>query len=166
VQVGTPFAFCDESGIDPQIRNRVIQETTHVLTAGHASPTGFPFKVVQLQGTLSDDDVYASRGRICDMGYLRQVYRGHDGKVGYRCGAEPVDDFVKKGGSAVDTIGRKCLCNGLLATAGMGQVRNGGREPAIVTAGDSLKELGQFLQDRRWTYSAADVIDRILVQQG
>lgn len=92
-----------------------------------ASPTGFPFKVVQLPGTVSEPATYEARTRICDLGYLRQPYRTADGKVGYRCPAEPIEDYVKKGGKIEDTVGRKCICNGLIATVGMGQVRKGGR---------------------------------------
>ena len=36
------------------------------------SPTGFPFKVVQLNDTLADEAVYAARPRVCDIGLLQQ----------------------------------------------------------------------------------------------
>ena len=99
-----------------------------------ASPTGFPFKVVQLEGTMSSDPVYQSRERVCDLGYLRTAYRMENGRIGYRCPAEPVDTYVAKGGVLEETIGRKCLCNALMADVGVGQVRDGGeverRRPA------------------------------------
>ena len=85
-----------------------------------ASPTGFPFKVATIDGTASQPEVYACRERLCDLSYLRQPYERADGTVGYRCAAEPVHMYVRKGGAVEDTEGRKCLCNGLTATIGPG----------------------------------------------
>jgi nitronate monooxygenase len=161
IQVGTPFAFCDESGIDPVLKQRVIAAsragTARVFTDPLASPTGFPFKVVQVAGTLSDATVYADRDRVCDLGALRQPYRKPDGSIGYRCAAEPVDDFVRKGGLLENTVGRKCLCNGLAATVQLAQTRGTAVEPAIVTAGNEVADVARFAGtgDR---YSAADVV--------
>ena len=89
-------------------------------TDPRASPSGYPFKVVALDDTVSDPDAYASRQRVCDLGFLRTVYLRDGGTVGYRCTAEPEADYVGKGGELDDTEGRKCLCNGLLATVGLG----------------------------------------------
>ena len=76
-----------------EYRRRLLQEavagTARVVTDRLASPTGFPFKVAQLEGTLSEQDVYLSRARVCDLGYLREAYRKDDGRLGYRCSAEP-----------------------------------------------------------------------------
>ena len=33
----------------------------------------------------------------------------------------PVEDYIKKGGKLEDTIGRKCLCNGLVSAIGLEQ---------------------------------------------
>ena len=162
IQAGTVFAFCEESGIEPGIKRRTIAAaragTARVFTDPFASPTGFPFKVAAVPGSLSDAEIYASRGRICDLGYLRQAYRKVDGSVGYRCGSEPVDDYVRKGGNAADTVGRKCLCNGLAATAGLGQSRSGVPEPALVTAGDEVAALARVIPAGADHYAAADVI--------
>ena len=102
IQVGSAFAFCEESGIEAPLRRRVVERVrrgeARVFTDPSASPTGFPFKVVALEGSLSDAEVYASRERRCDLGYLREIYRRPDGALGYRCPAEPVEDFVRKGG--------------------------------------------------------------------
>lgn len=166
IQVGTAFAFCEESGMDPGLRGRVIGEATNggvgVFTDPLASPTGFPFKVVQLQGTLSEAGVYEARERRCDLGYLRELYRRDDGTLGYRCPAEPLDDYLRKGGPLEATQGRKCVCNGLLATVGIGQWRDGWAEPAIVTAGDDLKDLARFVPNCSNSYSAADVVAYLL----
>ena len=161
IQVGTLFAFCEESGIAPSLRHQVLDEvrsgTAHVFTDPLASPTGFPFKVVQIDGTLSEPAVSDKRERRCDLGYLREIYRREDGTLGYRCAAEPVGDFVRKGGSIEETRGRKCVCNGLLGTVDLGQRRFGGVEPAIVTAGATLHEVAALL-GVRGSYSAADVV--------
>ena len=162
IQAGTVFAFCDESGIEPALKKAAIQASRagelKVFTDPVASPTGFPFKVVAVPGTVSEAAVYAARERVCDLGGLRQLYRKDDGTVGYRCPAEPVEDFVHKGGAAEDTVGRKCLCNSLAATVGLGQTRNGVREPALVTAGNEATELARLVPPGADHYSAEDVV--------
>jgi NAD(P)H-dependent flavin oxidoreductase YrpB (nitropropane dioxygenase family) len=168
VQVGTAFAFCEESGIVPELKRRIREliraGAARVHTDPFASPTGFPFKVAQLAQTLSHAVTYAARERVCDLGYLRQLFRRSDGTIGYRCAAEPAADFLRKGGAESDLAGRKCLCNGLAATIGLAQTRAGClREPAIVTAGDELSQLGQFFLAGRDSYTAADVV-RILLE--
>jgi len=166
VQIGTAFAFCNESGVMADLKRRIFQlsrsEPLRVFTDPLASPTGFPFKVLQLLDTLSDEVRYFTRERICDLGYLREAYRKADGSTGYRCAAEPVDDYLKKGGSLADTIGRKCLCNGLMATVGLGQVRPARAEDPILTAGDEVAHLARYLPAHRDSYGAADVIHWLL----
>lgn len=167
IQVGTAFAFCNESGIEPKIKSEVIAKSLagdlDVKTDAEASPTGFPFKVVQLGGTLSDDKVYEARPRVCDAGYLRQVYRKEDGTLGYRCPSEPIDHYDKKGGAQAATTGRKCICNALFGTLGLGQVdKQGNAEPAIVTAGDDVKFLKRYIPDGQSSYSAQEVIKMLL----
>ena len=166
VQVGTMFAFCEESGMAPEVKAQLFHEltkgTVRVHTDPNASPTGFPFKVVQLAGTMSDADVYASRERLCDLGYLRRLYRKANGTIGYRCPAEPVELYVKKGGEPADCEGRKCLCNGLAAAVGLGQQRNGGEEPALVTAGDGIEYLRPLFERHGPHYTAADVLEYLL----
>ena len=99
------------------------------------------------------------RTRLCDIGGLRVPYEQPDGRVGYRCAAEPVDDYVRKGGKIEDTVGRRCLCNALFANVGQAQVRQDGRvEPSLLTSGDDLMALGAFLQGRS-SYTAEAVLD-------
>ena len=79
---------------------------------------------------------------------------------------EPEATFVAKGGQLAETVGRRCLCNSLMATVGHAQVRaNGTLEPPLVTGGDDLKHLADFL-GARTHYSAGDVIDWLLSAQG
>lgn len=166
VQVGTLFAFCRESGLAPELRRRVLDATAHgaldVFTDPAASPTGFPFKVLELEGTLSDPDRFAARRRVCDLGYLATPYRRPDGAVGYRCAAEPVADFVAKGGDREATHGRKCLCNALLASADHPQQRpRTGAELPLVTCGAELDELRRLARERP-NYGAAQVVEWVL----
>lgn len=163
VQVGTAFAFCEESGIDPDIRRAVLLGSAtgrlEVRTDPRVSPTGMPFKVVGVAGSLSDPEVYAARERICDLGYLRHPYQKPDGTIGYRCPGEPEEDFIRKGGTLADTVDRRCLCNGLMATVGYSQtLANGRTEPPLVTAGDTVRDLRALLAGGRHSYTAADVL--------
>ena len=168
VQVGTAFAYCEESGFDSDIKHRVLdlsrQARATVFTDPLASPSGFPFKVVELDGTLSDADVYEGRTReSCELGYLRTAYRTNDGAIGWRCPAEPADDYVRKGGVVDDTVGKKCLCNALVANVGLGQIqRHGTPEPTLITSGDEVADVAQFLAPGADSYSAVDVVRHLL----
>jgi len=161
-QVGTLFACTEESGITPALKRQMLDQvrsgTSDVITDPRASPTGFPFKVVRLPGTNSEPDEYAARERVCDLGYLRTAYRREDGRIGYRCAAEPVDAYAKKGGAIEETVGRKCLCNGLMANVGHAQARASDAERALITSGDDLLRIQEVLGTRS-TLTAADVID-------
>jgi nitronate monooxygenase len=167
VQVGTAFAFTEESDLRADYKAALLAQAVRgearIFTDPLASPTGFPFKVAQLDGTGSDAQICAARPRICDLGFLRETYRTPEGSVGYRCAAEPISVYVSKGGRAEDAAGRKCLCNALLANIGHPQVRSGHRvEVGLVTAGDDLVHIAQFLPPGRSSYRAADVIETLL----
>lgn len=164
IQVGTLFAYCDESGLRDDLKRSVLEHAARgqvdVFTDPRASPTGYPFKVVHWDadpGATTDP-----RARICDLGYLRVAFMTPDGRIDYRCASEPVDAYVRKGGKEDDTEGRRCLCNALLANIGHPQARAGGQlEPPLLTSGDDLVSLATFLAGRS-RYSAADVVDYLL----
>ncbi len=167
VQVGTAFAFCEESGFTAETKEQVLalskEGKAKIFTDPVASPTGFPFKVVELEGSLSDPVLYEKRSRICDLGYLRTAYRRDDGTVGWRCPSEPVDDYLRKGGSEADTVGRKCLCNSLISNLGQPQVhRDGYVEGMLITSGDDVATVARFIPEGRDTYRAIDVIRYLL----
>jgi nitronate monooxygenase len=167
IQVGTAFALCNESGLEPELKKRLLYKALHqearVSTSLVASPTGFPFKVAQLEGSLAEQAVYELRPRICDHGFLRTLFKRSDGTLGYRCPAEPVEAYLKKGGQIEETIGKMCLCNNLVATAGFPQRRkNGYVEPPLVTCGDDLSNIRQFLSSGKPGYSAKEVINYLL----
>jgi NAD(P)H-dependent flavin oxidoreductase YrpB (nitropropane dioxygenase family) len=162
VQVGTLFAYCQESGMEPTLRREILALAqageVEVKTSMVASSTGYPFKVASIEGTISDAALYDQRERKCDLGYLREPFVRGNGAVGYRCAAEPVNAYIRKGGRAEDTVGTTCLCNALMATCGLGQVRpDGRRELPIVTSGDNLNEI-RVVADGRSSYGAQDVI--------
>lgn len=163
VQVGTLFAYCDESGLADALKHEVLSRAAigdvDIVTDPQASPTGYPFKIVR----WSDDDAAAHvRQRKCDLGYLRTAYRDTDGRIGYRCPAEPVDTYLKKGGVLADTEGRQCLCNGLTANIGQPQIREDGfEEPPLLTSGDDLLSIQHYLGSRTH-YAASEVIDYLL----
>jgi NAD(P)H-dependent flavin oxidoreductase YrpB (nitropropane dioxygenase family) len=167
IQVGTLFAYCNEAGFSDEVKETVRRQALNgrldVVTDAVASPTGFPFKVVQSRGTLSDRIMYEQRERVCDLGYLRVAYEREDGRLDYRCSAEPVETFVKKGGQREATEGRKCLCNALFAAIGQPQVRKDGRvEQPLLTSGDEINSIRHLVGESGTGYSAADVIDYLL----
>ena len=167
IQVGTAFAFCAESGLRSDYKNallrNVVSGTARVFTDPVASSTGFPFKVAQLEDSLSERAVYLARPRICDLGYLREAYKTPEGTIGFRCSAEPETIYASKGGNLEDTPGRRCLCNALLANIGHPQARTGDRiEAGIVTSGDDLLKISRFFPANGLTYTAADVIAKLM----
>ena len=167
--MGTAFALCRESGLEESLKHTLLQQVetgeVEVFTDPLASPTGFPFKVAQLEGTLSDHAAYAARSRVCNLGYLRTTYLTPAGELGYRCAGEPVASFLRKGGTEEETQGRKCLCNALLANIGLPQQRPGGyREKPLVTLGEGVEAVRQLLGGERKSYTAAEVIDYLLAE--
>ena len=171
VQVGTAFAYCAESGFDAQVKERVLAAVAcgqaQTRSDWRVSPTGFPFRVVELADSLSDPAVQAARVPVCDLGMLRSAYLDPEGKVGYRCPAEAASAFVdRKGGRAATMTGRVCLCNALLASAGFPQRRRGGYvEPPLVTAGSDLTPVADLLARAAsdgLSYRAADVVAYLL----
>ncbi len=169
IQVGTAFALCAESGLRHDLKQTIISRARsgelEVRTDPLASPSGFPFKVAQLEDTVSEDSVYKARERVCDLGFLRTTYARPDGSLGYRCPSEPIDAYLSKGGKLEETVDRKCLCNGLLAAVGLAQERSTGPEPPIVTAGDDVTAVVVALGDSD-SWSAADVVAYLLRSPG
>ncbi len=167
IQVGTLFAFCDESGLTADLKASVlghaVRGAVEVFTDPLASPTGFPFKTARW---ADDPATGVQRLRICDLGYLRSVYRTPVGDLGYRCPAEPVEAYTNKGGSLGETLGRACLCNALMAGIGHGQLRADGLvEQPLITTGDDLTRLPVLLRGRS-RYSAADVLEYLCAEEG
>lgn len=170
IQVGTVFALCNESGMESGLKRKVlkqvIENNIRVFTSPTISPTGFPFKIVSMVGTASEAEVYESRPRICDLGFLRNIFKDENGNINYRCSAEPVNDYIRKGGKLEDTAGRTCLCSNLTASAGFPQIRHGGYiEPPLVTSGDDLLTIRELITPVEMNYSAEDVINYLLSAQ-
>jgi nitronate monooxygenase len=171
IQVGTAFSLAKESGMEKNARREILQrlakEDIDVYTDPVASPTGFPFKVLNMEHTLSEAKEYEERPRSCSLGYLRDVYTKDDGSAGYRCASEPVEHYVKKGGEVEATQGRKCLCNALCANVGCAQIQKKDNyvEEMLITVGDDVNNCRRYLKqdaNGEWSYSATDVIDYLL----
>jgi nitronate monooxygenase len=137
VQVGSAFACSEESGITTEIKLEIIEQykkgELNVITDFRASPTDYPFKRVEVEANAGVDAC-----RACDLGYLRHIYEKEDGALAYRCPAAPRKGYLAKGGKPEDCEGRQCLCNGLLATIGIGQLRRGRQVQPLVTLGEDL----------------------------
>ena len=117
-----------------------------------------PPGAVRAGRTIRDEDRCSSAGAllrrrgqgrrlVCDLGVLQQwgVTNPTDGSARtlmQRCPSAPVGSYVHRRGPERGTDQRRCLCNGLLACVGLGQVheRDGTvtEEPAIITLGDHL----------------------------
>lgn len=161
VQVGTPFSLSQDSGIDASIKDRELNAVMNgavAFTDPRASPTGFPFKTLKIPGTIAMDDVYLSRQRICDLKYLVSFFENANGSFDSRCPSGPVEGYVKKGGKLEDTVGRKCLCNGLAATIGLGTPG----EIELITSGGNFDAVKTLVGKHGLKYSATQVIDYIL----
>lgn len=144
VQVGTLFALSTDANFDPKIRKQLVAHVADgnlkVTTNLRASPTGFPFKVADLQGSLSEPEAVEARPRLCDLGFLGVPFVKPNGEVDTRCAAEPERPFVRKGGKPEDAAGRLCLCNALMANVGLGQTRATGYvEKPLITLGANLE---------------------------
>lgn len=168
VQLGTVFAFCEESGLRADLKSKAVEMSlmegaVEVFKDPLASPTGFPFQVLRMEGTLSEPEVYQERCRQCDLGYLREPYEREDGSLGWRCRSEDPASYVKKGGQLEDTVGRKCLCNGLMANIGFGQLRKDGTEElALVTCGEDFSCVSEMARKAGKRYTADDVLNHVL----
>ncbi len=166
VQIGTAFAFCRESGLDGAVRRRILDGvragTVQVITDGRASPTGFPFKTMDIPGSEGGRPADARERGACMMGYLRSPYRRADGGLGWRCPAEPETQWSAKGGDSAECADRRCLCQGLMSAAGHPHVGEEGLEWPLITAGDDLEPVRRCL-DGREDYSAADVMTQVAV---
>ncbi len=167
IQVGTLFALSSDANFEPTIREALVSAvadgTLNVKTSLRGSPTGFPFKIAELEGSLSEPEAVEDRPRLCDLGFLGVPYLRENGAVGHRCPAEPERPFVRKGGGADDVAGRLCLCNALMANIGLGQTRATGYvEKPLITLGadlDGPRRLA-LLHPQGWT--AREALDWLL----
>lgn len=145
LQAGSIFAATKESGMSPSDRQKLIiaalNGTLTVRSDRSVSPTGFPFQLAEIPGTMAMDEVFAERGRVCDLSVLSSPYMRADGSIGYRCLGD--NETVGEEKFARSEIMRRrigttgCLCNGLFAAADMGQMNpsRGREEKSYITLG-------------------------------
>jgi len=167
IQVGTLFALSSDANFEPTIREALVSAvadgTLKVTTSLRGSPTGFPFKIAELEGSLSDPDAVEDRPRLCDLGFLGVPYLRENGAVGHRCPAEPERPFVRKGGGADDAAGRLCLCNALMANVGLGQTRATGYvEKPLITLGADLDGPRRLIALHPQGWTAREALDWLL----
>ncbi|CAB4934388.1 unannotated protein [freshwater metagenome] len=167
VQVGSIFALCTDSGITAELRLEILEKlsahTLEIVTDPLVSPTSFPFKYANLDETISDAVNFHERVRLCDLGYLRTVVEKPDHRIAYRCAGEPDKTFEFKGGVPGATLGKKCLCNALLANIGMPQVRvSGYEELPLVTLGSDLTGELALVEQFGQGWSAAQAVEYLL----
>ncbi|MDO8669788.1 MAG: nitronate monooxygenase [Candidatus Buchananbacteria bacterium] len=164
IQAGTIFALSSESGFNEiykrELRRLAFRGELKVYDDILASPTGFPFKVAHLPGSLSGDEEYGNRPRVCNIGHLRQLFLEKDGSIGYRCPAEPIDIFISKGGLPDEAIGRKCLCNALAANIDLRQLqaRTGYVEKPLITLGRDYEFIRYLMKSEDNSYLAYQAI--------
>ena len=178
VQIGTAFALAQESGLSLVHKTALLDSLRQgasdadLVRTTLFSPTGYPFKVAQLPGTLAEETVYERRNRVCDLGFLQQ--RGFskpdpDGvrDLFQRCPAGPLSDFTRKRGLPFNAAGKRCLCNGLLAAVGLGNIHpTNDDEPAIVTLGNDLDAVRRLSSQGQVSYWACDVVRDLLGEDG
>lgn len=169
IQVGSIFAMSRESGLKKNLREALTRLAytgeLKILTDFRASPSTYPFKVAALLRTLYEEMLYEGRKRVCDIGYLRHAYKHKSGVVAFRCPSEDVGIYLSKGGKQEDTVGRKCICNGLIAGADYAQLYDGVRELPIVTIGDDYSFIRRLIYREDQSYSAWDVVNYLLGDQ-
>lgn len=155
------FACSDESGIIREIKEEIIEQyrsgQLNVITDFRASPTDYPFKRVDVKANAGVDAC-----RACDLGYLRHFFEKQDGTLACRCPASPRKVYLAKGGQADDCEGRRCLCNELMATIGMGQVRRGRFVQPLVTMGEDLSFLDKMEVSDAGLPTARSIVDFLL----
>jgi len=167
IQVGSAFALCKESGIIPDLRQKILETIkkgeNSIYTDINASPTGFPFKVMKVLDTISEKKLFNDRKKVCNLGYLRSLYKKEDGSVGYRCPAESSSVYESKGGVPSGTTeGKRCLCNALFATVGLPTAYNDDTvEKALITIGSKVDSIRELIKDKM-DFTAKDVVDFIL----
>ncbi|MFZ1258494.1 MAG: hypothetical protein WAQ25_03430 [Candidatus Saccharimonas sp.] len=170
IQVGSLFAVANESGMVAAERGKVKinaqMDRLVVRSDEGVSPTGYPFQVAEIGGTLSDPQVKESRPRICDISALRTPYVS-DGELHWRCPADVAENMADafKGPFAAKRIGEAaCLCNALWAAAGAGQqdYGRGSKEPSIVTLGQhASNDIRDYMARYGRDITAANVISYI-----
>ena len=100
VQVGSVFALAEESGMKSAYRTAILKEIKKgtedaaLVKTTLFSPTGFPFKVVQLRDTVADEAVFAARPRVCDLGILQQRGLSLPAADGIRCDDHSLNDSM------------------------------------------------------------------------
>ncbi len=170
VTVATPFQYCMESGLPQNVKRAIINQASKgnldVYNDPRISPTYYAFRVDRnIEGvpSIGDTDVYedwSANHRSCTIGRLRERTT-HNGRLTWICKAEPVEDYIRKGGKTEDTVGAGCLCENLLSAIDLGQTHKDGYEvPPLYSSGTEQGQyfLPEVLRGRN-SYTAKDVVE-------
>lgn len=162
VSLGSIFALCNESGMRHDLKKEVIRrlqtEEVFAFTDPYASPTGFPFKTVNVGGTMGEIALMHTRQSRCDLGALVRPHKKENGEIGYRCPAEPIGNFISKGGKECSTFGTVCLCNGLLNNTELTDKKL----PAVITLGINTDFIKEVMKPGETEYGVKDVFNYML----
>ncbi|MDP3973997.1 MAG: hypothetical protein Q8P92_04145 [Candidatus Daviesbacteria bacterium] len=166
--VATPFQYCEESGLPQNVKraiiNQILKGNMDVFIDPKISPTYYAFRVDRnIEGvpSIGDVDIYedwSANHRSCTIGRLRERTT-HKGRLTWICKAEPVEDYLRKGGKIEDTVGAGCLCENLLSAVDLGQTHKDGYEvPPLYSSGTEVSFLPRILNGRK-SYTAKNVVE-------
>ena len=85
IQVGTAFAFSEESGMRADLKKKLIEPGEQgrrrlSLPIRWLRPRDFRSRLRSWKDTSSQLPIYQERKRVCDLGYLREPYAAPDGQ--------------------------------------------------------------------------------------
>lgn len=119
--------------------------------------------MAEVEGTLSQPEVYQRRVRVCDLGYLREAYQTPEGRIGFRCASEPIEQYLAKGVKPPTPRGASACATPFWRRWGWGSYRKTATAKLpLVTSGDDLERIGRFVRQFGTEYSARDVVAYLL----
>jgi len=121
VQVGTLFAYCDESGWTRPASSRARRGKGWIgnredVAAGFVD--GISIQVASVEDTISDPDVYDHRERKCDLGYLREAYLKPNGSTAIAARPSPSMPSYERVARSKRPMDRLVSATGLWRRAG------------------------------------------------
>ncbi len=139
---------------------RVEDGTAAVRTDPRASPTGFPFKVVELRRhALGGGGLRGSASASAISASCAAPIAATTAASAIAAPPSRSRRSSPRAATRTQTVGRKCLCNSLLANVGLAEPQvHGAPEPPLLTAGDDLDALRLFLPPGEHDYGVAEVL--------
>ncbi len=166
IQVGTAFAFCEESGLPPRSRHRCGGEPRKVASA--CSPTRSPRRPAFRSRSCRSRARFPSptcmplaRASATSVTCARTTARK---TARWVTGARPSRSRITstRAATEADIHGRKCLCNGLLSAVDTGRCATTAPSSRRSTRPATKRPKYKFVRPGHTSYTADDVIDRLL----